>query len=169
MRKRRQRDFWRPAWERRLAQVLDSRTSTVTGADALTCVSWQGALEQAREGDWSWLDELVQRVVELDLLAFAPPPELWPELDEFFAAPPDRRRGKKPRVDDAVADSIRAAFRHATTTPGVAMDDADNVLREVAPMTDRAARDMIARDCGLSPETVRIIVERKATYSKPRR
>lgn len=160
MKKRRQADFWRPAWQRLQADPDALRWSD----SSLHGLNWAGAIEQATAGDWAQLDQLVQLVIEFDHYEMAPPPALWPALDAFFAAPPDRRRGLKRRVDDDVAASIRGMFHRFTTQPAYVIDADGNVLRAVPPSTKRRALESIARECGLSEETVRNIVEFRGAY-----
>lgn len=164
MRRKATPDFWRAAWARHVAAMGDGEDAHHQAFDLVSFI-WLGAIEQARAGDWAWLDELVERVTgDGGDCGFAPPPDTWAVLDEFFSHPPKRTKGLKRRVDQTVANAIRYEFAHLTTQRGVVEDEAGNTVGFAPPMTDVAAREFIARECALSPETVRDIVERRNTY-----
>lgn len=162
VRKRRQLEFWHSAWARCHSELAADKQRP--SDEGNTDWQWSAAMGQARAGDWAWLDELVQRVVEFEVLSFAPSPALWPALDAFFAAPPDRRKGKKRRVDRDVALAIRASFAALTTQPGVTLDAYGATVRKHPPLSAPRAREILARDFSLSPEAIRDIVERRKTY-----
>jgi len=158
MRRKATPDFWRAAWERRVAEVG-------VPTDTLASINWLGAIEQARAGDWAWLDDLVDRVTgDADDLVLAPPPDTWAVLDDFFSTPPPRTKGKKRRADRTVVEAIRYLFRELTTRPVTVVDAADRVVRVDPPMTNGQARAVIGDAYNLSAEAVRDIVRRRKTY-----
>ena len=119
---------------------------------------WQFALDEARAGEWEGLD----RMVETSL----PPPSLWPTLEVFFADPPPRPRGLKPRVDKDVQTIIRRQFREWTERPLEITQPDDRVTIE-PPLPPMEAYRSIAAQFSLGWETVRDIVKRRHTYAPP--
>lgn len=164
MRKAKQPDFWRPAWARRVADLAEQGLPPDTWeTDPLNIANWENALDEARAGDWDWLDEWIERASYDD--SHAPPPQLWPVLDAFFADPPNRHRGQKPRIDSTMAEAIRYKF-HAITAPRQIVAGGLVIWTYPPTMTKKAAFDALASDHNVSWETIRDIVARRKTYSR---
>jgi len=140
---------------------------------------WEHALACARQSDWSHLDRIVgdnegrsgrpeiidgEEFVSVPALA---PRSLWPELEAFFANPPARRRGKRPRVDEMVTSLIRRTFRVYTTEPMDVVGCNDRKIGTNPPMRPMKAYRELAKEHGLGWETVRDIVERRHTDADP--